>query len=48
MRKQMSVIIMTIITSTIHMASVLNISVIGLLGLRESEPVKELVHLEHW
>ena len=40
-------VIMTTTTSTVHMATVLNISIVGLLGLRESEPVKELVHLEH-
>ena len=31
-----------------HIATVLNISIIELLGLRETEPVKELVHLEYW
>ena len=31
-----------------YIATVLNISIIGLLGLRESEAAKELVHLEHW
>ena len=39
-------VIMTTTTSTINMACVLNISIIRLLGLQRSDPVKELVHLE--
>ena len=39
----MSVIITTT-ASTIHIATVLNISIIGLLGMLENKPVKYLVH----